>query len=144
MNLSPRLKLQAYICKNSPTYNVIWCTPWLLGGRAQATASNLESAMDHSESVHRDILTQASTGSMHGPFVAAPLPNFCCSLIGPITHKQSPGSQCQRIHHLSWPKGSSVNDGIPNSKAYISYDSLNAAIMDVQKSSKDPSWPNSF
>ena len=46
-------------------------------------------------------------------------------------------SKCQLhkfhiINHLSWLEGLSVNDGIPDKEAFISYNSFNCAIKDLQ------------
>ncbi len=37
------------------------------------------------------------------------------------------------IHHLSWPPGSSVNDGIPDSESHISYESFDSAVAEIRR-----------
>jgi hypothetical protein len=40
------------------------------------------------------------------------------------------------INHLSWPCGSSVNDGIPDVEAHISYDMFECAVSDLRLSGR--------
>ncbi len=55
-------------------------------------------------------------------------PTSCFSL-GGATPKRS--TKIRRIHHLSWPPGSSVNDGIPDTEASIIYDGFLTAVRDL-------------
>jgi hypothetical protein len=41
--------------------------------------------------------------------------------LGVIGRKRKPG-KLRMINHLSWPRGSSVNDGIPDVEVHISFD----------------------
>jgi hypothetical protein len=40
------------------------------------------------------------------------------------------------INHLSWPRGFSVNDGIPDVEAHISYDMFERAVSDLRLSGR--------
>ena len=71
--------------------------------------SNLQSAHDHSNAVQLDISKQLASGRLLGPFPKPPLPHFRSSPLGAVTRKRS--SKVRRIHNLSWPRGSSVNNG---------------------------------
>ncbi|KAG5717591.1 hypothetical protein E4T56_gene5241 [Termitomyces sp. T112] len=93
---------------------------------------NLKSATTNPitvDTLSSDIAAQVASGRMRGPFDLAPFPNFCASPIGAVAHKQS--LKIRRIHHLSWPEGSSVNDGIPDSEASIIYDLVDCAVRDL-------------
>lgn len=94
--------------------------------------SNLKSACEFSESVQADIDAHIALGRTHSPFPTPPFPNFRSSPLGSITKKN--GAKRRRIHHLSWPEGTSVNSGIPDCEAYISYDFFEKAVRDLQKS----------
>jgi hypothetical protein len=96
------------------------------------SCSNLTSAADHSDAVSSDIIKQVAASRTHGPFPSPPLPNFRSSPLGAVTRKRS--TKIRRIHHLSWPQGSSVNDGIPDPEASIVYDTFLLATQDLIKS----------
>ena len=40
------------------------------------------------------------------------------------------------IHHLSWPHGTSVNDGIPNTEGHIRYEAFDQAVSAIAKFGK--------
>ena len=91
--------------------------------------SNLSSMFLHPEAIVSDINLQLSHGRISGPFNMPPLPDFHSSPLGIATRKHS--NKLHRIHHLSWPHGSSVNDGIPDSEASITYDMFQTAVSDI-------------
>ena len=64
-------------------------------------------------------------GELSGPFSTPPFPNFRCSPLG-IVPKKVP-SEFRMIHHLSYPKGSSVNDFIPDYCSTVKYASVGDA-----------------
>ena len=97
--------------------------------------SNLSSAVLHPEAIVSDINLQLSCGRISGPFDMPPLPNFRSSPLGIATRKHC--NKLRRIHHLSWPHGSSVNDGIPDSEASITYDMFQTAVSDLISSGRD-------
>ncbi|XP_053139324.1 spermatogenesis-associated protein 7 homolog [Hemicordylus capensis] len=61
--------------------------------------------------VLRKIQKEVALGRVLGPFDKLPLPNLRSPLLG-VMPKKAPG-EYRLIHHLSFPHGSSVNDGIP-------------------------------
>ncbi|TFY57507.1 hypothetical protein EVJ58_g6982 [Rhodofomes roseus] len=69
---------------------------------------------------------------MHGPFPAPPLADFRCSPLGTVTRKRKPG-KFRVINHLSWPDGTSVNDGIADHEAYIAYESFDKAVSELAR-----------
>lgn len=90
---------------------------------------NLPSALIHASTISLDIAKQLTNGRTNGPFPQPPLANFRCSPLGAVTRKHS--SKTRRIHHLSWPTGTSVNDGILEAEGMIVYDSFARAVDDL-------------
>ena len=52
-----------------------------------------------------------------GPFSQAPFQSFCVSPIG-VVPKKAPG-EFRLIQHLSYPHGSSINDGISSDDSHV-------------------------
>ena len=96
--------------------------------RAQ-TSKNLSSALEHPAAVSADIAAQVAKGCTRGPFNQPPLPHFRSSPLGAVVRKRA--TKVRRIHHLSWPADTSVNDGIPDEEAVISYDMFQRAVDDL-------------
>lgn len=74
---------------------------------------------------------EVALGRMFGPFSSPPFSNFRVSPLGVVPKKES--GKFRLIHHLSHPKGSSVNDGIPKDDASVSYVSFDRAVMLVRQ-----------
>ncbi|KAM3920262.1 uncharacterized protein RB166_014650 [Leptodactylus fuscus] len=68
---------------------------------------------------------------MEGPFSVPPFPNLRVSPLGVVPKKEV--GKFRLIHHLSFPKGSSVNDGIPQEEASVSYVSFDRAVDLVRR-----------
>ncbi|KAF5337417.1 hypothetical protein D9611_003081 [Ephemerocybe angulata] len=101
------------------------------------SCTNLKSAFDSAsttDALSADIAAQVANGRTRGPFAAPPFPNFRCSPLGAVSRKRS--TKVRRIHHLSWPDGSSVNDGIPDAEASINYDMVDRAVSDLASSGR--------
>ncbi|KAF5384415.1 hypothetical protein D9615_003302 [Tricholomella constricta] len=99
------------------------------------TCTNLKSAFESPRTTATlldDIVAQVANGRTRGPFAEPPFSNFRASPLGAVTRKRS--TKIRRIHHLSWPEGDSVNDGIPDSEASITYDMVDRAINDLIES----------
>ncbi|GLB36092.1 hypothetical protein LshimejAT787_0303800 [Lyophyllum shimeji] len=109
-----------------------------IGFEGDATASqsctNLKSAAEHPDAITSDIALQLANGRTHGPFPSPPLAHFRTSPLGAALRKRS--SKVRRIHHLSWPHGTSVNDGIPEAQASIVYDMFHHAVDDLIRSGR--------
>ena len=69
-------------------------------------------------------------GRLSGPFEMPPLSPFRVSPLGVIP-KKTPG-ELRRIHHLSYPKGSSVNDGISPEFSSVHYATIADAIRHIR------------
>ncbi|KAF5387550.1 hypothetical protein D9757_006561 [Collybiopsis confluens] len=94
------------------------------------SCKNLLSAHEHPEFVDTSLADMVAKGHLAGPFDSPPLANFRCSPVGVVSKKHN-SSKLRLINHLSWPHGSSVNDGIPDSEASISYDMFEKAVADL-------------
>lgn len=103
------------------------------GPEAARAAKNLTSALDNPEFMDESVASLLRNHQVHGPFSAPPLPAFRTSPLGSVTRKRNPDKR-RLINHLSWPKGASVNDGIPDSEAYIAYEMFERAVNDLKLS----------
>ena len=93
------------------------------GPRRARVSQNLQSALENAEAVTADIKKEVDAGRMAGPFSHPPSANFISSPIGTVPKKGT--DEVRRIHHLSHPSGSSVNDYIADS--YLSYTSFDVS-----------------
>ncbi|KAL1936893.1 hypothetical protein VTO73DRAFT_4842 [Trametes versicolor] len=110
-----------------------------LGDRAVSQGSrNLSSAAEHADVVDTDLQLQLSKRRVHGPFPAPPFPNFRSSPLGVASRKRS--SKLRVIHHLSWPHGTSVNDGVPDSEVSLQYETFRSAV-DALHTVRQADWP---
>ena len=98
-----------------------------VGVRFSSESSTLnKSALDQPVVTHAKLRKKCDAGRIVGPFTAPLFPNFCCSPLG-IVPKKDP-SEFRLIHHLSYPKGSSVNDFIPDYCSCVKYASVGDAV----------------
>ena len=101
-------------------------------GEKQAfTSPNLKSALEMPSEVDRKLAKELSLGRLAGPFQSPPLSNFRTSPIGLVPKKVK--NTYRVIHHLSYPKGSSVNDGIPFHKSTVNYATVDDAIAMIKR-----------
>ena len=96
------------------------------GERVPMSAKNLKSAFDHPQIVKTKIEKEVELGRIVGPFSSPPFQNFRCSPIG-VVPKRTPG-EFRLIHHLSSPRGSSVNDNIDRDECTVAYSSFDDAV----------------
>ena len=87
---------------------------------------NLPSAYKHPEVVTQKLSQESRLGRIAGPYSTLPIPNLVVSPIG-IVPKKDPG-KFRMIHHLSYPRGQSVNSGIDKIFTQVSYHSVDMAI----------------
>ncbi|KAM3912164.1 uncharacterized protein RB166_020655 [Leptodactylus fuscus] len=87
---------------------------------------SLKSARDLPSVLRDKICKEVSLGSIVGPFSSPPFHNLRVSPLGIVPKKES--GKFRLIHHLSHPKGFSVNDGISRSLASVSYVSFDRAV----------------
>ncbi|KAK7492349.1 hypothetical protein BaRGS_00016446 [Batillaria attramentaria] len=95
-----------------------------------ATGKNLKSALEYPQVVQAKLQQELSLGRIAGPFQTPPFSQFCTSPLG-VVEKKTPGT-FRLIHHLSYPEGHSVNDGIPQTEAQVSYQTIDDAVQLVR------------
>lgn len=76
------------------------------------------------------ICKEIAAGRRAGPFKTRPFHPFCISPLG-VVPKKTPG-EFRLIHHLSYPRGSSLNDGIPPDHTSVSYATIADAIRHIK------------
>ena len=104
------------------------------GERYEREALNLKSALKDPEKIVEKITKEIKLGRMAGPFVNKPLQNFSISPVG-LVPKAVPG-KFRMIHHLSYPEGESINDGIDRDLCKVKYSSFDDAIAIVVRAGK--------
>ena len=102
-----------------------------MGERCAFESPNLKSALSQPDIVTSKINKERAAGRIVGPFNSPPFPLFRCSPLG-IVPKKDP-SEFRLIHHLSYPRGSSVNDCIPAEFSSVHYASIKDAISIIKK-----------
>ena len=91
------------------------------GPRLRRISPNWPSAYKYSDSVVASISKNIAQGRMAGPFPSPPFKNFVGSPMGAFPKKRSDRKKIRVIHDLSWPPGSSVNDGIQDENCHVQY-----------------------
>ncbi|OCT76152.1 hypothetical protein XELAEV_18031341mg [Xenopus laevis] len=97
-------------------------------------AENLKSTWDNEHTVWEKLSKELQMGRMAGPFPEPPFHNLRVSPLG-LVPKKEPG-KFRLIHHLSFPKGSSVNDGIDSDESRVQYTSFDGALELVRGAGK--------
>ena len=99
------------------------------GIRESSQAKTLLSAVQNPTIVDAKIAKELAAGRLAGPFDSPLISPFVVSPLG-VVPKKSPGA-FRLIHHLSFPRGASVNDGIFHENSTVCYatigDSITAA-----------------
>jgi len=93
---------------------------------------NLPSALAMPEIVSDKVAKESLAGRMTGPLFDPPFSNLHCSPLG-LVPKKDP-SKFRIIHHLSHPKGQSVNDFIPTELSSVQYTRIQDAILGIKQS----------
>ena len=97
-----------------------------IGELSPFESPNLQSALQNPDVVSGKLMKEIEAGRVVGPFKAPPYPTFRTSPIG-LVPKKTP-NEFRLIHHLSYPKGSSVNDSIPDECSSVHYATISDAI----------------
>ena len=92
---------------------------------------NLKSAFDLPHVIDNKLFRELDAGRIAGPFIIPPFPLFRISPLG-VVPKKAPG-EYRLIHHLSYPKGFSVNDGIDSDHSTVSYATIDDAIRLIKR-----------
>ena len=104
------------------------------GERVSCQYENLQSAVQNPGVVDRKIEKEIDADRIAGPFSSPPFSPFRVSPLGVIP-KKTPG-EYRLIHHLSYPRGSSVNDFIPDEFSTVHYATISDAIRMIQAAGK--------
>ena len=92
------------------------------GERLFRDAKNLKSAYDLPEVLRIEIAKELQAGRIGGPFISPPFPQLQISPLGLIAKKEA--GAYRLIHHLSFPEGESINDGISADDSHVQYQSI--------------------
>ena len=85
--------------------------------------------MQNEELAKEKLQQEIALGRMAGPFPYKPISNLRCSPIG-LVPKKTGGFRL--ITHLSYPAGSSVNDGIGDALASVRYSNFDNAVAIIK------------
>ena len=92
---------------------------------------SLKSALENPQIVSLKLKKVLEAGRIAGPFTSPLFKYFRCSPLG-IVSKKVP-SEFRLIQHLSYPKGSSVNDFIPQEFSSVHYATISDAIRVIKR-----------
>ena len=101
-----------------------------VGDRLPFKSSNLKRILAQPEIARMKLRKECDAGRIVGPFKTPPFANFRRSPLG-VVPKKDP-SEFRLIHHLSYPKGNSVNDAIPEYCSSVKYASVSDAITTIK------------
>ena len=99
------------------------------GPRYSVESKNLKSVLQNEELAKEKLEQEIALGRMAGPFPYKPISNLRCSPIG-LVPKKTGGFRL--ITHLSYPAGSSVNDGIDDALASVRYSNFDNAVAIIK------------
>lgn len=100
------------------------------GIRERRVSKNHSSASQQADLVMKKLMEEVELGRVAGPFNDIPIDNLIVSPIG-LVPKSTPG-EFRLIFDLSFPHGSSINDGIPQDCATVAYTSFDAVTSMVR------------
>ena len=89
----------------------------------------LSSAKLRPEVVDKKLGKEIQAGRIEGPFLSSPYKDPVFSPLGIVPKKVL--GEFRVIHHLSYPEGLSINDGIPKSESTVKYASIGQAINHI-------------
>lgn len=101
------------------------------GPREFTQSKNLKSASDHPEIIKEKIEEEVKAGRVAGPFEFSNLP-IQTLRVSPIGLVPKKNGKFRMIHHLSHPKGNSLNDFIDPKLCSVQYTSFDEAIHMLQ------------
>ena len=104
------------------------------GVRHPNEALNLKSALNDPPTVLNKLKKEIGLGRMAGPFENSPLPNLFVSPIGLVPKAEH--GKFRLIHHLSYPEGGSINDGINREICSVHYAKFDDAVNLVVKAGR--------
>ena len=127
------LQLSRYLAGYNATKSRFLLSGFMQGFRLQyhgqrefRDARNLKSAFDLPEVLKQEIALELQSGRISGPFFLPPFPNLQVSPLGMVAKKEP--NTYRVIHHVSFPEGNSINDGISAEDASVQYQRVDDAI----------------
>ena len=100
------------------------------GPRVPLRCVNLKSFTSNLQVGVQKVTTEVVAGRVAGPFRYPPFPDLHCSPLGLVPKKEP--NEFRLIHHLSSPRGHSVNNGISKEDATVQYSTFDDAIELIQ------------
>ena len=100
------------------------------GPQDSSCAKNLLSAIQNPEAVDAKLDKEIAAHRIAGPYSSPPFPQFRISPLGLVPKKTE--GEFRLIHHLSFPQGSSLNDGISSEFTSVSYATVEDAIHTIR------------
>ncbi|XP_044169830.1 uncharacterized protein LOC122953893 [Acropora millepora] len=100
------------------------------GSQNSSCAKNLLSAIQNPDAVDAKLDKEIAAHRIAGPYSSPPFPQFRISPLGLVPKKTE--GEFRLIHHLSFPKGSSLNDGISSEFTSVSYATVEDAIRTIR------------
>ena len=104
------------------------------GKRCPREAKNLISVLKDPNTAQLKLEKEISLKRMAGPFNQAPIENLFVSPIGLVPKAEK--GKLRMIHHLSYPEGESVNDGINRDVCAVHYANFDEAVNIVIRAGK--------
>ena len=95
------------------------------GPREFTECDNLKSLRMHEHEAIEVVLKEVDLGRIAGPYKERPLENLRVSPVGLIPKKDG---SWRLIHHLSYPKGNSVNSFVDDKYCTVQYTSFDTAL----------------
>lgn len=105
------------------------------GPRLHRVSKNLQSIREHPNILTNKLNAEISQNRIAGPFTTLPFPNLQISPLGLVPKKE--GGEFRLIHHLSFPLGESINDGISEVDKTVQYETLDHAIKLINECGKN-------
>lgn len=99
-------------------------------GKGCEVVGNLKSVQIFPQLVRDKVFKEIDEGHVEGPFRDPPFQNFHVSPLG-VVPKREPNAFCL-IHHLSFPKGNSLNNEIDEASCSVSYVTFEDAIVKIR------------
>ncbi|XP_053570053.1 uncharacterized protein LOC128660298 isoform X1 [Bombina bombina] len=97
-------------------------------------ARNLKSAAELPGVLKEKLGKEVECGRMAGPFAEKRIAELIISPLGVVPKKEE--GKYRMIHHLSYPKGRSVNDAIDKAEAAVQYQSFDSAVQLVRNAGR--------
>lgn len=104
------------------------------GNYISTCSVNSFSAYQQPDIVERYLEKEIGAGRIAGPFLYCPLEDFCISPLGVVPKKVK--GDFRIIQHLSYPRGSSINDGIQSEDTSVSYARVDHAVKLILSSGR--------